>query len=152
MQKVNIEAFKIIGIAVKTTNQEGKAAKQIPELWKKFMEEAIIDQISNKIDDRIYSLYTDYEGDHNHPYTAIIGCKVTNLDVIPSGMIGKSFEAGEYVKITAKGDLTQNLVINEWLKIWQSDLNRAYSVDFEIYDERSKNIKEAEVDIFVAIN
>ncbi len=152
MKKTNIAPFKIIGIAVKTTNKNGQAAKHIPELWKQFMEEAIINQIPNKIDDTIYSLYTDYAGDHSQPYLAMLGCKVANLDVIPSGLIGKSFEGGAYTKITAQGDLTQNLVINEWLKIWQSDLNRAYSVDFEIYDERSKNINEAEVDIFVAIN
>ena len=109
MQNVEIKPFNLVGIAVRTTNEKGQAAKEIAELWGKFMSEGLLTKIPNKVDATIYSLYTDYEGDHTQPYTAILGCKVENLDNIPVGMVGKSFEGGQYVKATAKGDLNQRI-------------------------------------------
>lgn len=152
MQNVKIESFNIIGIAIRTTNQNGQAAKDIPALWGKFMAENTISKIKNLIDPTIYSLYTDYEGDHTDPYTTILGCKVENLNEIPEGMIGKSFEAGEFVKFTTKGDLEKDLIINEWQKIWSKDINRKYSVDFEVYGEKAQDMNNAEVDILISVH
>jgi len=151
MQNVNIESFNLIGIAIKTTNENGQAAKDIPALWNTFMTENILSKIPNKINDNIYSLYTDYEGDHSKPYTTIIGCKVEHLNTIPEGMIGKPFNGGNYTKFTTKGDLTKGLIINEWHKIWNMDLKRLYTADFEIYGEKAQNPNDAEVDLFIAI-
>lgn len=150
MQNVKIEPFKIIGIAVRTTNENGQGAKDIGELWGKFMTENIMNAIPNKVDNTIYSLYTDYESDHTKPYTTVLGCKVENLKTIPEGMVGKTFEGGNYVKITSKGDLTKGLIANEWMKIWKIDLDRVYTVDFETYGEKAQNPTNAEVDILIA--
>ncbi|MFT5885520.1 MAG: putative transcriptional regulator YdeE [Arcticibacterium sp.] len=38
------------------------------------------------------------------------------------------------------------------MEIWQSDLDRTYATDFEVYDERAQNPEDVEVDIFVGIN
>ena len=152
MESEKLDAFKVIGISVRTTNENSKSAKDIAELWAKFMKEGIADKIPNKIDNSIYSIYTEYESDYMKPYTTILGCKVQNLDNIPEGMIAKEINTGNYVKYTAKGDLTKAAVYNEWVKIWQSDLNRAYSADFEIYGEKAQNPSDAEVDIFVGVD
>ena len=149
---MKIEAFKVIGISVKTTNENGQAAKDIGYLWTKFMSENILDKIPNKVNNNIYSIYTDYEGDHTKPYTTILGCRVENFDSIPEGMISKSFDDGNFTKFIAKGDLTKGIVFEEWLKIWQMDLNRKYTADFEIYGEKAKNPKDAEVEIFIGIH
>ncbi len=151
MHNMKIEPFKVIGIAVRTTNENNQAAQDIPVLWEKLMNEGIVNAIPNKINTTIYSLYTDYEKDHTKPYTTILGCKVENLDHIPEGMVGKSFEGGNYIKFTAKGNLADNLVINEWIKIWNMDLGRIFTVDFETYGEKALNPSEAEVDIFIAV-
>lgn len=151
MQNVNIKPFNLIGIAIKTTNQNGQAAKEIPALWDRFMTENILSKIPNKINNNIYSLYTAYEGDHSKPYTTIIGCEVEHINNIPEGMTGKSFNGGNYIKITAKGDLTKGLIINEWHKIWNMNLERVYTADFEIYGDKAQNINDAEVDLFIAI-
>ena len=37
----NIESFKIIGVAVKTCNQNDQAAKDLGKLWSQFMSENI---------------------------------------------------------------------------------------------------------------
>lgn len=152
MNNVKIEPFKVIGIAVRTTNENEQAAKDIPVLWEKFMKENVHEGIPNKIDNTVYSIYTDYEKDHTKPYTTLLGCKVENLDNIPEGMIGKSFDGGDYIKFTAKGNLAEGLVINEWFKIWNMDLGRTFTADFEMYGEKAQNPSDAEVDILIAVN
>lgn len=151
MNNMKVEPFKVIGIAVRTTNENGQAAKDIPVLWEKLMNENILNMIPNKIDNTIYSIYTDYEKDHTKPYTTVLGCKVENLDNIPEGMAGYSFDGGDYVQFTTKGDLSKGLVFNEWLKIWEMDLNRIFTADFEIYGEKAQNPSDAEVDILIAV-
>jgi len=151
MQNVKIEPFKVIGISVRTTNENGQGAKDIGALWGKFMSENSLEAIPNKVDNTIYSIYTDYESDHTQPYTTIIGCKVTTLETIPNGMVGKAFSSGNYMKITAKGDLTKGLIANEWFKIWDMDLNRTYTADFEVYGEKAQNPTNAEVDFLIAV-
>ncbi|AZB10919.1 AraC family transcriptional regulator [Chryseobacterium sp. G0162] len=151
MNNVKIEPFKVIGIAVRTTNENEQAAKDIPVLWEKLMQENILEKIPNKIDNTVYSIYTEYEKDHTKPYTTLLGCKVENLDHIPEGMIGKSFEGGNYVKFTAKGNLAEGLVINEWFKIWNMDLDRMFTADFEMYGEKAQNPADAEIDILIAV-
>ncbi len=149
--KITIEPFNVVGISVRTINKDGLASKDIGELWQKFMSENIITAIPNKIDNTIYSLYTDYEGDYTQPYTTLLGCKVSSLDKIPEGMYGKSVDGGNYIKFIAKGDLSKGIVYQSWLEIWKKDLKRAYTVDFEVYDDKTKNSENAEVDIFISL-
>ncbi|MEJ5102844.1 GyrI-like domain-containing protein [Chryseobacterium sp. MYb328] len=151
MNNVKVEPFKVIGIAVRTTNENEQAAKDIPVLWEKFMKENVLENIPHKMDTTVYSIYTDYEKDHTKPYTTLLGCKVENLDHIPEGMVGKSFDGGDYVKFSPKGNLAEGLVINEWFKIWDMDLGRAFTADFEIYGEKAQNPSDAEVDILIAV-
>mgnify|MGYP003635659516 CR=1 FL=1 len=151
MQTVKIEPFNIIGISIRTTNENGQASKEIAELWGKFMSDSILEKIPNKVDNEIYSLYTNYESDHTKPYTAILGCKVENLDNIPIGMVGKSFSGGTYTKTTTKGDLMQGMVVNQWSKIFEMELDRNYDTDFEIFGKKAQNPSDAEVDFYVGI-
>lgn len=146
-----IKNFHVIGIAVRTTNENGQSVQDIPALWNRFMTEGIMDQIPNKVDQTLYCIYTDYEKDHTKPYTTILGCKVSNLDQIPYGLVGKTFEEQMYIKRIAKGNLMQGIVYEEWTKIWNADLNRAFTADFEVYDERTHNPENAEVDIFISV-
>lgn len=146
-----IKNFHVIGIAVRTTNENGQSVQDIPALWNRFMTEGIMDQIPNKVDQILYCIYTDYEKDHTKPYTTIIGCKVSNLDQIPYGLVGKTFEEQTYIKRIAKGNLMQGIVYEEWTKIWNADLNRTFTADFEVYDERTHNPENAEVDIFISV-
>lgn len=151
MNKVTIEPWKVIGIAVRTTNENNQAATDIAALWGRFMGEQILEAIPNKIDTTVYSIYTEYESDHTKPYTTILGCRVSDLDTIPAGMVGKSFEGGAYVKFSAKGDLAQGLIINKWIEIWSMDLNRAFTADFEVFGTKAQNPADAEVDFLIAV-
>ncbi|RZF62654.1 GyrI-like domain-containing protein [Sphingobacterium corticibacterium] len=151
MNKVKIEPFNIIGISVRTTNENGQAEKEIADLWGRFMNEKILEAIPNKIDNTVYSIYTDYESNHAKPYTAILGCKVVNINEIPNGMIGKSFDGGSYVKVSAKGDLMKRLIVDKWTEIWKMNLDRTFTADFEVFGEKAQNPADAEIDFLIAV-
>lgn len=151
MNSLKIEPFKVIGISVRTTNENGQAGTDISNLWARFMQEKIMEAIPNKIDHTVYSIYTDYEKDHTKPYTTLLGCKVESLNDIPDGMTGKSFDGGKYVKLSAKGDLMEGLIINKWIEIWGMDLDRAYTADLEVFGEKAQNPANAEIDFLIAV-
>lgn len=151
MNTQKIKPFKIIGIAVRTTNEDSQAMKDIPALWNTFMSENILQKIPNKVDNTIYCMYTEYEKDHTKPYTTLLGCKVEHLNNIPTGMVGKTVEGGNYIKQTAKGNLMQGALANAWIKIWNANFSRRYTADFEVYGEKAQNPENAEVDIFIAV-
>ncbi|MBB6501034.1 GyrI-like domain-containing protein [Pedobacter cryoconitis] len=147
----SVEQFYLIGIAVRTTNENEKAATDISKLWDRFLSENMIEQIPGKIDHTVYSVYTEYEKDFTKPYTTILGCRVANLNNVPDGFKGISIEGGNYMKFTAKGKLSDYIVIQEWMKIWNSGIQRIYTADFEVYGHKTSDPENAEVDIFIAI-
>jgi predicted transcriptional regulator YdeE len=146
-----IESFSIIGIKIRTTNENNEAENDIPALWGKFLGEGIMQKIPNKVEDTVYLLYTDYETDYTGVYTTIIGSKVSSLDNVPEGMVGKTIEAGNYVKFTAKGNIMEGVVQEKWKEIWNTNLDRAYTCDFDVYGDKAKNVEDGEVDIFVSV-
>lgn len=151
MSTEQLKPFSILGIAVRTTNENGQSAKDIPALWDRFFAEGILAKIPAKVDDTIYCLYTEYEADYTKPYTTILGCRVENLETIPPGMAGKTIEGGTFEKITVSGNLQAGVVYEAWLTIWNTPLERAYTTDFEVYGGKAKNTFAAEVDIFIAL-
>lgn len=149
---VSNNSILIIGISVRTTNQNNQAKEDIGNLWGRFMAEEIHDKIPNMTGQSIYAIYTDYEGDHTQPYTTILGYPVSTLAEIPEGMVGHEIEPADYEKFTAKGNLKGEAVIKTWHEIWNSDLDRAFTSDYEVYDERAMDPSNGEADIFVALN
>jgi len=146
-----IQKFNVIGISVRTTNENGQSGKDIPALWSQFMTEEIQSKIPNKVSENLFCIYTDYEKDHTKPYTTILGCKVESLDVVPENMIGKTIESANYKELIAKGNLSEGIVFNKWLEIWNSDLDRSFTADFEVYGEKTQNPEKAEVAIYIAL-
>lgn len=146
-----IENFKIIGIEIETTNENGKSAEDLGKLWKQFYSENVPSKIPNKISNEIYSIYTDYESDYKGKYKTIIGQRVSSLDKVPNELIGREFNGGKYQKFVAKGQMP-NAVVESWQEIWAKDkeLNRKYTADFEVYGEKSQNGEKSEVEIFIA--
>lgn len=146
-----IQKFNVIGISIRTTNEDGQSGKDIPSLWNKFMTEEIQGKIPNKVSEDIFCIYTDYEKDHTKPYTTILGCKVESLDNIPENMVGKTIESADYEELIAKGNLSEGIVYNKWLEIWNLDLNRSFTADFEVYGSKTQNPENVEVDIYIAL-
>jgi len=151
MSTTNISSFNIIGISVRTTNENGQVGKDIPVLWGKLMGENLIPNIPNVVDANIHCIYTDYESDHTKPYTVLLGMKVSSLENIPDGMTGMSFSGGEYKTYSCEGNLEEGIVYQAWNKIWNEPIDRAYTADIEVYDASKPDPKNSAVDIHIAL-
>jgi predicted transcriptional regulator YdeE len=151
MKTTTVEDFYIIGLAVRTTIENGKLIDDLSQLWNHFIANNIKDNIPNKIDNTIYRIYTDYEQDHKKPFTAIIGCRVTHLNDVPDGFAAKEITGGNYMVMTAKGKPSDGIVLLEWMKLWNANEQRAYKTDFEVYDEKASHPEYAEIDIYVSM-
>ncbi|MEX2512142.1 MAG: GyrI-like domain-containing protein [Cyclobacteriaceae bacterium] len=151
MEKVKIPEFKLIGLqlAEKTTNKNGKSMIDCGSLWQEFEKGKFFQKIPDKLDDKIYAVYFDYEGDHTQPFSYFIGCKVKSQTEYPQGLHSLIIPDQHYQKFTAKGKMP-NCIAASWEEIWSSEIERDYGFDFEVYDERSQNWNDAEIDIFVS--
>lgn len=152
IEKTNLESINLIGIALpsKTTNENNQSMKDGGELWTRFEKEEIASKIPNKLSDEVIAVYYDYEGDHTQPFSYFIGCKVEEGTEIPDDLESLEIPADTYQKVTVKGEMP-NCIANAWREIWDSEIPRAYNADFEVYDERSQNWSDAEMDIYLSV-
>ena len=152
MNKFELEEIRLIGLALKTKtfNANGQSAIDCGKLWQDFTNGNYADKIPGKLSNDILAVYHQYEGDHTKPYSYFIGCKVNANTPVPPGMESLIIPAAQYQKISAKG-IMPDCVANAWRAIWQSDISRAYRFDFELYDERSKDRSNTEVDIYIGV-
>ncbi len=150
--------FSVIGIQARTSNaREVTGGGAIPKQWGKFFKEGIADKIPHKVDSTIYAVYTNYASDHNGEYDFIIGMKVSSVSDVPPGMVAKKIPSGKFAVITsAKGPVAQ-VVPKAWQQVWSLEDNkqlggvRAYKADFELYDQRSQNPQNSQVDLYVGL-
>lgn len=143
-------SMMIVGIECRTSNAPDAALQDIPKLWEKFFRENICDRIPHKIADEIIALYCDYDSDYREAYSLVIGYQVDSLDSIPEGMVGKVLPATHYALFHAIGEHPQ-AIIETWGKIWESDLKRTYTGDYEVYGEKFVTGSPKQVDVFIAI-
>ncbi|MCX7748028.1 MAG: GyrI-like domain-containing protein [Clostridia bacterium] len=143
--------IKMIGIEIKTTNKDWKCMKDIPLLWNMFISKELGKEITNKVHPGItLGVYTDYESNEMGVYSFLIGCQVSTFDHVPAGMVCKTISASKYCVLTAKGKMPEKLG-DAWKAVWNSDLRRTYTGDFELYDERYDGTENSEVDLYIAI-
>lgn len=148
---MHIPSFYLIGISIRTTNENQQAAQDIPALWQRFMENNMASEIPHKLSDELYCVYTEYEKDYTRPYTTVLGCKVSSLDQIPEGMSGWQIPESDYQIFRASGKQDEPFVLNEWMRIWDSEIKRRYTADFEIYGAEAHHPEQAKVDIYISI-
>ncbi len=153
MDTVLKESFRLIGIALKkkTSNANGQSAIDCGNLWQEFEKRNISAQISGGSGREIYAVYYNYEGDHTKPFSYFIGCRVPSDTETPDGLDQLTIPESRYQEIFAKGKMP-DCVADSWRLIWNADVPRAYQYDFEVYDDRSIDWQNAEVDIFLSVN
>ena len=145
-----IEPFKIIGIAIESTNENGQSIEDMGKIWSRFYQENVPAKIPNKESENIYSIFTDYESDYTGKFTSIIGMKVSSLDDVPDGLVGREFDGGKYLKIISKGEMP-DAIVETWKDIWKrnKELKRRYTADWEVYGEKSQNGDDSEVEVYI---
>jgi len=152
MHTVDLEETRLVGLALKakTTNINEQSSIDCGNLWQEFEKGNYAEIIPNKLTDQILAVYHQYEGDHTKSFSYFIGCKVKANTEVPSGLESLTIAKGAYQKIDAKGKMP-DCVINTWKEIWGSDIQRSYQMDFEVYDERSKDWGNAEVEVYLSV-
>ena len=149
MTPIQLEEITLIGLSLgkTTTNANGQAAIDCGTLWQKFEKGNYAATIPGKLTNEIVAVYHNYEGDFTQPYSYFIGVKVKADAEVPKGLEKLSIPKASYQKIESKG-IIPDCIVNSWTDIWNSQMARAYKADFEVYDHRSKDWKNGEVDIF----
>lgn len=153
------ESFKVIGIEIQTCPE--RAAKEIGQLWQKFVAENSEEQIPHKEHFNILALYSDFSSKHTDycasdvvagpidHYSYLIGCQVSSLKDIPTGFVGKEVPAARYAVFTAQGNFPESLE-KAYKEIEKLNLERTYFYDFEDY--RNFETPEKSIIIFIGIN
>ncbi|AFD06815.1 GyrI-like domain-containing protein [Solitalea canadensis] len=139
--------FYFVGKSIRTSNET--AETDIGNFWAQFLQQNWIEQVEHKSGNRILGLYYDYEGDFTKPYSFAIGCRVDNIDVVPEGLIALKIPASNYAEFIARGKMP-DCIIDTWVDIWNSDIDRSYTFDLEAYSPDSFVSEDAHVEIFIS--
>lgn len=126
----------ILGLEVRTTNENMQAINDIGKIWQQFMERDLTSLLGDAIVNPgvIYGVYFDYEKDHTKPYSFIAGVEVKSETQIPEGLSLVKIPENDYrIFETIDGELSQR-VGEVWNRIWNSTEPRSFKVDFEVYD------------------
>ncbi|POY37477.1 AraC family transcriptional regulator [Solitalea longa] len=140
--------FNFVGKSIKTSNETAEV--DIGNLWAQFQQKNWLDGVKNKADDKIIGIYYDYEGDFTKPYSFAIGCKVSSRDDSPEGLVALTIPSSNYAEFLSRGKMP-DCIIDTWVDIWNSDIERNYTYDFEVYDLQSFDPENAHVEIFIAV-
>jgi len=146
-----MEGFKVIGIAVRTTNANEQSRSDINDLWNRWYAENVATRIPNIISTHLYNVYTDYESDENGFFTAILGYQVNTLVSIPKGLVGKQIKTTKYKEFVSEGKLP-DCVVKTWETIRGLKFDRSYKFDFDVYDPTKMNPENAMVKTYLSIN
>jgi len=151
MEKIKKDGIRLAGLKLdgKTTNRDNQSGIDCGNLWQRFESEKIPELIPHKLSDETYAVYYEYEKDETAPFSYFIGCMIDEKTPLPAGLSELNIPAQNYFKVPVKGVMTDCL-IDAWQKIWVSGIKRDFSFDFEIYDERSKDWSNAELDIYIS--
>lgn len=149
-QLIDQPTFFLIGVSTRTTNEGGQSGTDINQLWQRFFAENVRERIPGKLDEDTLTLYTNYESDHNGPYTVFVGCRVASLDKIPKGMDGISVVGGSFAVYQRQGKIP-DIVLGTWMNIWQETAyKRSFLGDYDVY-KPGTDTENAEVEIWVGV-
>ena len=150
------EEFYVVGVELRTSNENNQNLEKIPEFWCKNLEAGLLKrftELTNAVNPNTQlGICADFD---DEKFTYIIGTEVTNLDNIPKGMKGRTIPAAKYAVFTAKGQ-PPKAVQDTWKYIYQawfleSEYERADGPDFEYYGEKYDDLEKAECDIYIPI-
>jgi len=152
------QEFWVVGIEARTNNaREATPDGVIAKQWGRLFPEGILEKIPNRTSADILAVYTDYASDHNSDYTYILGARVRDASTVPSGMVARKISRARYDVFTTERGPVGKVVSEAWQEINRLadhsglDGRRAYQADFEVYDQRSRDPQNSQVDIYVGV-
>jgi len=161
MQKqiMKLPEIRLIGITARTNNANEMKPEtgKIPSMIHRYFYGGLSERIMmRKNPGTTFCVYTNYESDVTGDYTYFIGEEVAFLEGVPEGFETLTIPAQNYAKFTNQPGPMPSVCISMWQNIWAMnppDLGgeRSYIADFEIYDKRSADPKNAVLDIYIGL-
>lgn len=140
---VNLEEKIIVGVSATTGNSDPEMGKIIGELWEKLYQGGVYPAIKNKVNEYAIGLYSDYT---DEGYCVTAGNEVSKAEN-PDFTV-KTIPAGKYAKFSVHGHM-EKAVADAWAEIWQMNLDRSFTGDFEEY--LNSDFENCNIDIYIAL-
>ncbi|GGE55637.1 GyrI-like domain-containing protein [Priestia taiwanensis] len=152
---VTLREMKVIGIHTETKNStELTEEAKIAPLWNTYMTNNIGLSIPNQLKQApTIAIYSNYENDETGKYMLTIGKEVVKTSDVPTNMVAQTIPGGRYAIFTSRKGVLPEIVFETWQYIWQwsKENARAFTYDFEFYDERYNDPTNCQVEIYVAM-
>lgn len=139
---VNLKEKIVVGLSSNTSNDDPAMGEIIGTLWQDFYQSFSM-IIKNRVNEYSIGLYSDYT---ENGYTVTVGNEVSNCE--NNDLSIKRIPAGKYAKFSIEGDMQQS-VAQAWSEIWQMDLDRSFTGDFEEY--LNSDFQNAKIDLYIAL-
>jgi predicted transcriptional regulator YdeE len=157
VRNVQQDSFYVAGYSVRTNNaKEMSGHGSIGPLWQRWFAENLAANIPNRADNHVIAVYSDYATDEKGDYTYTLGTRVSSIDHLPSGITSRTIAPGPYAVFTTETGPVTQVVPAAWQRIWatppdQLGGKRAFLTDYEVYDRRSADPGNAQVDIHIGL-
>ena len=145
--------IKLIGKTIRTTNAEGKCITDMSKFWCEFYKNNESLNIPNKTDENYcYGVYSNYESGTEGYYDYTIAYQVDSLETIPDGFTALTIEPGNFAKFKEESVMNLSSKCNSlWNKIWNSDIDRTFQIDYEIYEVASSCGDNPQMEYFISV-
>jgi predicted transcriptional regulator YdeE len=92
------------------------------------------------------------KGDYNY----LLGARVTSIEHLSADMAYRKVQPGSYAVVETEMGQMPGVLQDSWRRIWKmspAELGgrRAFVTDYEVYDERSANPQQAQVEIHISL-
>jgi predicted transcriptional regulator YdeE len=144
-QTVVRDAFTVVGIATRTASDP---PSEIGRLWQRFFAEQVPERVPHRAGTDVYSVYTEYAGDHTQPYTVLLGCAVTQVGALPDGLEARTVPAATYAVFAGVAN-RPDAIGRAWQNIYAAALPRTYTSDFDLH--YGDGPRAGTVDVHVAV-
>jgi len=155
---IHQDEFFIVGIEARTTAaREMSPQGVIPQQWQKFFQDGVLQKISNRADENIYALYTDFTDKRAGEYSVVIGVKVADKAHVPDGFVLKTIPAGNYAIFQSEKGPAPQVIPAAWMKIADAEdkgrlgVTRTYKADYEVYGAEAMDPQNLRADIHVGV-
>ncbi|NCC16268.1 MAG: AraC family transcriptional regulator [Clostridia bacterium] len=149
-EMVQLHEKKVMGIRIRTGNDDANMSNQIGMAWQIFFGGGIYASMPNKINDKTIGLYTNYENGVSGKYDVMICCEVEEGATLPENVQSETIAEGKYARFIVRGHV-QRAVQEFWVKLWGMALDRKYGCDFEEY-QGGDDMENAEIHMYISMN
>jgi len=147
---VTLPGKRLAGVSVRTTNAIEMSGKGcIQGLWNSYF----ASDHQPEPDAARYGCYADYTDGIHGEYTILVGHEVGPDEALPEGVSSVDLPPATYAVFTSRKGPMAEVVGEAWGAVWtwNNQGERTFTGDFELYDERSLDPENVQVDLYIAV-